>query len=185
MRLSTSSTATTTTANQSIQEIRCLTRLVGLDAFGVYTIEGDDAKTFVAEGDGKANVSLSLKDYQEITVKDLPKGATYKITEKASDHVADYRIESEDMPDDVIIRRLKDTNAAESAKALSTELERVNLADSTVVVLWTNNRDIATTTAARTHTGIRAGAFAALLAMLAALIARRRKLTEEVKRAEQ
>ena len=59
----------------------------GLVPGSAYRIEGDDEKTFMADDDGMASVPLKLKDDQEAVIKKLPKSATYKVTEAASDHI--------------------------------------------------------------------------------------------------
>lgn len=146
-----------------------------------YTAEGDDEKTFNADASGKATVPFKLKDDQKVTIKQLPKNAKYKITEAPSDHVAEYRVFSEDMADKgAKIVKLEGSNGDEAAKALSTALETVNMFDGTVVVLWENNRDLATLTAVRTFTGIRLLALTIVLTGTAALLARRKRNREEI-----
>ena len=141
-----------------------------------YTVEGDDAKTFKAEADGKATLELKLADDQSVTIRKLPKSATYTVTEAASDHVAEYRMFSEDMAGKGARIRVKEaSNSAEAAELLSTAKETVDLFDGTVVVLWENNRDLATLTGVRTHLGIWAAAFALVLAGIAAIVIRRRR----------
>ena len=57
-------------------------------------------------------------------------------------------------------------------------METVDIYDGTVVVLWENNRDLATVTAVKTDMGIQALAGALILAGLAVMIAYRMKHTE-------
>jgi len=144
-----------------------------------YTVEGDDAKTFKAGTDGKATLKLKLKDDQSATIKKLPKSSTYIVTEAASDHVAEYKMFSEDMADKgAKIVTKQANNGAEAAKILATAKETVDLFDGTIVVLWKNNRDLATITGIQTRLGIWAGALSVTLAALIALIARRRKFAK-------
>ncbi len=153
----------------------------GLVPGASYTAEGDDEKTFNADASGKATVPFKLKDDQKVTIKQLPKSAKYKITEAASDHVAGYRVFSEDMADKgAKIVMPEGSNGEEAAKALSTALETVDMFDGTVTVLWENNRDLATLTAVRTFTGIRVLALTIVLAGTAALLARRKRSREEI-----
>ena len=80
-------------------------------------------------------------------IRNLPKGATYKVTEAASDHIAEYKLFSEDMEDKgAKIVKAEDSNGADAGKTLATALETVDQFDGTVVILWENNRDLATHT---------------------------------------
>ena len=136
-----------------------------------YKIEGDDEKTFMADSSGKAAAGIKLKDGQTAVIRDLPKGATYKVTEAASDHIAEYRIFSEDMADKgAKIIKAEDSNGADAGKILATAVETVDLFDGTVVILWENNRDLATLTGVQTYIGIWAAALALVLAGLSGLI---------------
>ena len=145
-----------------------------------YTIEGDDEKTFNADSSGKATVPVKLKDDQQVTVRQLPKNAKYRITEAPSDHVAEYKVFSEDMADKgAKIVMAEGSNGEDAAKALTTALETVNMFDGTVVVLWENNRDLATITAVQTYLGIWACALAILLAGTVTLAFRRKRAVEE------
>lgn len=141
-----------------------------------YKIEGDDEKTFMADASGKASAVIRLKDGQTAVIRELPKGATYKVTEAASDHIAEYRLFSEDMEEKgAKIIRAEDSNGADAGKALSTAQETVDQFDGTVVILWENNRDLAAITGVNTDTGIWAAAFGAVLACLAAMVISIRK----------
>ena len=148
-----------------------------------YKVEGDDAKTFKAGADGKATLDLRLADDQSALIKQLPKSATYVVTEAASDHIAQYRMFSEDMEKKgAKIVTKEANNGAEAAKILATAKETVDLFDGTIVVLWENNRDIATLTGVRTNLGIWAGALALVLAGILPILARRRRYASEDQR---
>jgi len=145
-----------------------------------YKVEGDDAKTFKAGADGKATLELKLADDQEVVIKQLPKSATYVVTEAASDHIAQYKMFSEDMAKKgAKIVTKEANNGAEAAKILATAKETVDLFDGTIVVLWENNRDIATLTGVQTYLGIWAAALALVLAGIVTILARRRKYSAE------
>lgn len=147
----------------------------GLVPGSPYTIEGDDEKTFMADASGKASAALKLRDDQSAVIKKLPKGATYIVTEAASDHIAEYRVFSENMEGKGAKVTVKEaSNGAEAAKMLSTAKETVDLFDGTIVVLWENNRDLATLTGLPTYTGIWAAGLAIALAGAIVLIARRK-----------
>ena len=110
-----------------------------------YEIEGDDAKTFMSDPSGKATVPLGLTSGGQVTVKQLPKGAQYRITEKASDHTAAFTITSEDMENKgAKIAKASGSNSADTSKDLATALETVDLLDGTIVVKWENSRHIIT-----------------------------------------
>lgn len=145
-----------------------------------YTVEGDDAKVFNADPSGNAAIPLRLKDGQEVTVKQLPKSAEYRITEKASDHVSEFKAFSEDMADKgAKIVMATGSNGSEAAKELATALETVDMFDGTVVILWENNRDLATITAVQSYIGIWACALVPALAGLLMLIIKHTKYREE------
>ena len=110
-------------------------------------------------------------DGRNVTIKDLPKGAEYKITEAASDHVAEFEAFSEDMADKgAKIVLASGSNREDAAKELSTALETVDIFDGTVVIAWENNRDLATITAVQSYLGIWALATVLVLAGTAALL---------------
>lgn len=152
----------------------------GLVPGQAYTVEGYDSKVFNADPSGNATIPLKLKDDCEVIIKQLPKGAKYRITEAASDHVAEFKVFSEDMADKgAKIVLASGSNDEEAAKALSTALETVDLFDGTVVVLWENNRDLATITAVQSYIGIWACALIPVLAGLALLIKKHNQYIEE------
>ena len=152
----------------------------GLVPGQAYEVEGDDEKTFNADPSGRAGIPFALADGQEVRIKQLPKGAQYRITEKASDHVAGFKVYSEDMADKgAKIVLPSGSNGNDAAKPLSTELETVDQFDGTVVILWENNRDLATVTAVQSYSGIWACGTAMAFAGLLMLILKRKKYREE------
>lgn len=152
----------------------------GLVPDTAYTIEGDDTKTFMSDPSGKATVPIKLKDDESVTIRQLPKSSQYQITEKASDHVAEFKVFSEDMAEKgARIIQASGSNNEEASKTLSTALETVDLFDGTVVVLWENNRDLATLTAARSYLGIWACSTVLVLAALVILMVKRGNYKED------
>ena len=152
----------------------------GLVPGQAYTVEGDDSKVFNADSQGNASIPLKLKDDMSVTIKQLPKGAKYKITEAASDHVAEFRMYSEDMADKgAKIVTASGSNDDAAAKDLATALETVDMFDGTVVVLWENNRDLATVTAVQSYLGIWACAMALILAGIVMLLIKHTKYRED------
>lgn len=144
-----------------------------------YKVEGYDEKVFNADPSGNAIIPLKLMDDREVIIRQLPKGATYRITEAASDHISGFKVRSEDMADNgAKIVQASGSNGAEAAKALSTALETVDLFDGTVVVVWENNRDLATLTAVQSYLGIWAFAGALVLGGLLMMIVKTIKHTD-------
>ena len=151
----------------------------GLEPGKAYTVEGYDSKVFNADQSGNATIPFKLVCGKSVTIKQLPKGAKYRITEEPSDHVAGFRIFSEDM-EDKGAKILKASGSNEDAsKGLSTEFETVDLLDGTVVVLWENNRDLATITAVQSYFSIWAFAMIPVLAGLMMLIKKHNRYREE------
>ncbi len=161
------------------KEFEYTAEFTGLEPGQSYKVEGFDEKTFNADPEGRATIPLRLMDDGEVAIRQLPKGATYCITEAASDHVAEYKVFSEDMAKKgAKIVNASGSNAEDAAKELATAVETVDLLDGTVVVLWKNNRDLATVTAVRSYIGIWAFGAALTLAGLAVMIVKMMKHTE-------
>ena len=113
----------------------------GLAPGQAYTVEGDDEKTFMADPEGKASAELDLADGQEAVIKRLPKGATYMVTEAASDHTAEYSVISEDMTDrGARIVSAEGSNGEEADKELATAAETADIFDGTVVIEFRNDK---------------------------------------------
>ncbi len=145
-----------------------------------YMVEGFDEKVFNADPSGNAEIPLKLMDDKSVVIRDLPKGAKYQITEASSDHVAEFRAFSEDMAEKgAKIVMESGSNGEDAAKELSTALETVDLFDGTVVVVWENNRDLATLTAVQSYLGIWALATVLVLAGTAILLIRHTKYRHE------
>lgn len=154
--------------------------LTGLVPGQAYTVEGYDEKVFNADPEGNATIPLKLMDNRSVTIRRLPKGAGYRVTEAASDHVAEFRAFSEDMADKgAKIVTASDSNGENVAKELSTALERVDLFDGTVVIVWENNRDLATITAVQSYLGIWACALAIVIAGTITLLIKHTKYKED------
>lgn len=153
----------------------------GLVPGQAYTVEGFDGKVFNADQSGNAVIPLKLTDGRSVTIKKLPKGAKYQITEAPSEHAAEFRVFPEDKADrDAVIVQASGSNSEDVTKELSTALETVDLFDGTVVISWENNRDLAALTGIG---GIDYGVYAASLAVLPAIaliiVRRRRAYTAE------
>ena len=151
----------------------------GLEPGKSYTVEGYDSKVFNADQSGNATIPLKLMCGKSVTILQLPKGAKYRITQEPSDHVAGFRVFSEDMADKGAKITQASGNGEDAAKELSTAFETVDLLDGTVVVLWENNRDLATITAVQSYFGIWAFAMVPVLAGLMMLIKKHKRYREE------
>ena len=152
----------------------------GLMPDTAYKVEGDDEKTFMSDASGKATIPIELMDDQKVTIRQLPKGAKYQITERASDHEAQFKVFSEDMAKKgARIVQAEGNTVEEEAKDISTAMETVDLFDGTVVVLWENNRDLATLTAVQSYTGIWGCATALVLAAVVTMLIKRRNYKED------
>ncbi len=124
------------------KEFEYTVELEGLEPGQSYTVEGYDSKTFNVDQSGKALIPLKLVDGKDVTIKQLPKGAKYRITEEASDHVASFEVFSEDMADKgAKIVKASGSNENDVEEDLATAFETVDILDGTVVVAWENNKD--------------------------------------------
>ena len=119
------------------KEFKFTVYFTGLKAGETYHY-GD--KTFTAPESGERFVTVYLKDDESVKFEKLPVGATYKVTEASSDHVASYRLKSKE--DSVVFVKAEDTKGVKGA--LSTATETADANDGTVEVSFTNTRDIIT-----------------------------------------
>lgn len=152
----------------------------GLVPGEAYTVEGFDEKVFNADQSGEATIPLKLKDDESVAIRQLPKGAGYRITEEASEHVSEFKAYSEDMEDNgAKIEQASGSNSADVEAALSTAPETVDMYDGTVVIAWENRRDLATVTAVQTYLGIWALALAIVTAGTSMLLIKHTKYKKD------
>lgn len=125
---------------------------------------------FTSNSSGNATITVKLKDDQVLVVKELPLNATYAVSEAASDHVASYAATSSN----AIITSASGANQAKDT-ALSTTTETVDSGDETVIIAYTNHREMATNTsvASYMYLWLMLALFVLILA-IAVLIRRRR-----------
>ena len=135
-----------------------------LDLYGAvpgaeYTaVKGDDETVVTADSQGNARLEFTLKDEEGILLKDIrmisPSGepVRYRVTEKASNHRAEYVTDSE-----------KSGRNESSGRDLATEMLSV---EGDRIVSFTNERDLAPPTDA----AVDMRAYIALIAALAALV---------------
>lgn len=152
-----------------------------------------DGKSFTTDGTGAVSFKVKLKDADILVLNSLPRTASYKVTEQASDHVPQYNIvstnksaekpavfaETGHTPGGNDAAHLGKANS-EAKTSLSTETEFVDRYDGTVTIIFQNNRDLATITGI---VGLDYMVYAAALAVIAAvalaIVRRRREYAEE------
>jgi hypothetical protein len=165
-----------------------------------------DGKSFTTDSSGAVTFKVKLKDDDVLVLNALPRSASYRVKEQASDHVAQYNIESSNnsgdssddtqkksiiMREDPVFAETSHTPGGSDAmhlgkanddanKELSTETEFVDRYDDTVTITFQNNRDLATLTGI---TGLDHMVYAASLAILSLMVLfivrRRREYAEE------
>lgn len=69
-----------------------LIHLTGLVPCTDYTVTGDVSQTFTSDDAGTADVRLSLKKDQSVTVNNIPEGATYQANETGGNYVPSYQV---------------------------------------------------------------------------------------------
>ena len=140
-----------------------------------YTKTSQDASTadvtFTADAQGKATLNYTLKDDEQIIVKDVPIGTKYTTTEAANAQKASYAVTGTGTTP--VIASASKANAAPQA-ALATAQETVDVADGTVTQAFTNTRDLATITGVPGMNYIVYGLAALMVVMGAAFILRRK-----------
>lgn len=108
-----------------------------------------DKKAFTSAADGTATFKVKLRDDECLVINALPRSASYQISEAASDHVPQYEVVSTNKAEGdaaAVITKAADKTITASNTALATGIEFVDRTDGTVVVLYENNRDLATIT---------------------------------------
>ena len=165
-----------------------------------------DGKSFTPDSTGAVSFKVKLKDDDILVINALPRSASYKVKELASDHVAQYNIVSSNVSSGNTSDVTADgsggaavfaetghtpggSDAAHLGKAntdanteLSTETELVDRYDDTVTVIFRNNRDLATITGiAGFDYMIYAAVISAIAVMAFIIVKRRREYAEEEK----
>ena len=69
-----------------------LIHLTGLVPCTDYKVTGDVSQTFTSDDAGTADVRLSLKKDQSVTVNSIPEGATYQVNETGGNYVPSYQV---------------------------------------------------------------------------------------------
>lgn len=126
------------------------TKLEGLNPGTEYdyvkTTQGGTAQpatTFTADPDGKATLTYTLKDDENIKINQIPVASTYQTTEAASNHIAKYDITSSS--NTAVIKSNAKANTGQDT-VCATETEVVDAQDGTVTILFTNTRNLNTIT---------------------------------------
>ena len=109
--------------------------LMGLHAEEEYTLS--DGSKFTSDTNGSAVIDFSLKNNEEITISDMPVGASYKVTEAAGDYISSYFIT--DSQDTGNIVRVTDANT-QTGRSLSTATEYIENNEE-ITITFTNSKD--------------------------------------------
>ncbi len=158
-----------------------------------------DGRSFTTDSTGAVSFKVKLKDGDILVLNALPRSASYKVSELASDHVAQFNIVSsngisEDVPatksaipggGPVFAETGHTPGGSDAAhlgkantdanKELSTETEFVDRFDDTVTIIFRNNRDLATITGIAGLDYMVYAAVITVIAMMAFVIVRRRR----------
>lgn len=143
----------------------------------------NENRSFTATASGTAVFLVKLTDDQVFVINDLPLTAQYTISEAASDHVASYAITSENENAAGTNASIANASAANNTSdtLLATSTETIDRYDGTIVIKYTNNRDLATITGIA---GLDYMVYIVALAMMAlaaaAIIRRRRRYEKEL-----
>ena len=71
-----------------------------------------DGRTFTSDGDGSANVTVSLGNNDTITIQSIPVGSKYKVYEHAGNYISSYVIT--DANDKGLINNASNNNTKEN-----------------------------------------------------------------------
>ena len=124
------------------QEFQFSVDLNGLESSKKYLIEytesdttGSTEEVFYSESDGTKTLELLLKDGQSFTIKNLPVGTTYTITENGTEHyISSYMVEYNEGAE---IAKMSDNNTSPS-ESMTTAQEIVDSNDLDVEFIFTN-----------------------------------------------
>ena len=109
-----------------------------LDASKTYQITGTP-NSFTSDSSGNATVNFNLKHNAEITFKDLPEKATYKVTETGTEYEPTYNLVSDGSRGEPVFVNQNATGTKDNN--LATSVETIDRTDGNVTVKFTNNDD--------------------------------------------
>ena len=110
-----------------------LIHLTGLVPCTDYTVTGDMSQTFTSDDAGTADVRLSLKKDQSVTVNNIPEGATYQVNETGGNYIPSYQITDAASKGKIV----QDAAAGAANTSLSTSQETADDGED-VTVTFTN-----------------------------------------------
>ena len=116
------------------EKYKFIVALEGLQSKKEYTLS--DGTTFTSDRNGSANVTVELGNGEEVAFRDIPVGASYRITEPAGKYTSSYVIT--DSNNLGLINTDRNSNVEEN-KALSTALETAD-SDEDITVTFTNKK---------------------------------------------
>lgn len=132
--------------------------------------------SITADTAGKATLTYTLKDDENMHIQDLPIGAKYTTTEAASNHIASYKLSGTGAAP-VIVSGAK-ANPAQNAQLACSE-ETVDVEDGTITEAFTNTRNLTTITGVPGMDYIAYGV-AGILVLGIALMIRRRRYSDDL-----
>ncbi len=104
-------------------------------SYGADDMTGTEDEYFYAETDGTKVLTITLKDGNYVTVRDLPEGAQYRITELANEHyIPSYQVAHNE---GATVIKAFDSSTTDNTP-LSTSLETVDANDIDVDYVFTN-----------------------------------------------
>lgn len=154
----------------------------------------EDGKSFTADSTGTVSFKVKLRDDDILVLNSLPGAASYQVKEQASDHVAQYNIVSTNKGEGTSLPVFTETghtaggtDAAHLGRAntdmnaeLSTMTEFADRYDETVIITFSNNRDLATLTGvAGLDYMVYAAAVGVLSVFVFIIVRKRREYAEE------
>ncbi len=104
-------------------------------SYGADDMTGTENEYFYSEADGTKTILFKIKDAEYVTVRDLPEGAQYQITELANEHyIPSYNVMHNE---GASIIKAFDSSTSDNT-SLSTSLETVDATDIDVDYVFTN-----------------------------------------------
>lgn len=132
---------------------------------------------FRTDNEGNAIITLLLKDGQGASVKALPLGCKYTVTEAANDHRASYQLVTEAA--NPSIDKAEDHNAA-NWKELSTAEETLDKSDGIVTAAFINTHNTTVITGLTDHSDWMLFTGIILICITAAVMYRRRRTENDI-----
>lgn len=171
------------TLRDTTKKFEMTVAMSGLDKNTVYEVNGANKISSIADGtkvsngfksseNGKAQFTVKIMGGEEVTFRNLPIGAKYRVVEASSDHRASYKLVSE--ADSPVFVTAEDANTV-NKKELSTAEETLDKQDGIVTIAYTNTKNPKVVTGIIDNSGWVIPAVLIVLAAGGIIIARRRR----------